>query len=162
MDLVLPRLLEANGGFQRDEPEPCMAPAAPGRRLVILTCMDSRIDIFRALGLARGDAHVVRNAGGRASDDAIRSLIISTHVLGTREVGVIHHTDCGLAGRTDADLAAETGVEGVAYLAFSDLTQSVRDDVAAIRASSSLPAGIVAWGAVYDVVTGALRVVEQP
>ncbi len=137
--------------------------AAPARGLVVLTCMDARLEPMRFCGLAPGDAHVVRNAGGRASDDAIRSLIVSSRLLGTREFVVIHHTECGMATFTDDELRArlheETGADAsdLEFLPFSDLDQSVRDDVDRIRADRFLPADAVVAGFVYDVGTGELR-----
>lgn len=139
-------------------------PMPPARRVAVVACMDARLDPARILGLEEGDAHVVRNAGGRAAD-ALRSLVISQQLLGTREVVVIHHTDCGMLTFTDDqlrqkvrdDLGAETDI---AFLAFSDLEQSVRDDVAAIRGSALLLKGIPVSGFVYDVKTGALQPVR--
>ncbi len=135
---------------------------APARRFAVLACMDARLDPARALGLDEGDAHVIRNAGGRASDDALRSLVISQQLLGTREVIVLHHTDCGMATFTNDDLRGrlrETfGVDtsGTDFLPFSDLEQSVRDDVATIRSSPLIPADVSVTGYVYDVRTGRL------
>ncbi len=141
-------------------------PMPPGRRLVVLTCMDARLDPAKALGLEEGDAHVVRNAGGRASDDAIRSLVISTQLLGTREILVIHHTDCGMLTfsneqlreqlRRDLDADAST----VDFLPFTDLDESVRQDVATIHSSPLLPTDLAVRGFVYDVHTGQLREVS--
>jgi carbonic anhydrase len=136
-------------------------PMPPARRVAVVACMDARLDPARVLGLEEGDAHVVRNAGGRAAD-AVRSLVISQQLLGTREVVVIHHTDCGMLTFTDAqlkqklrdDLGAETDI---AFLSFADLEQSVRDDVAAIRESRLLLRGVPVTGFVYDVKTGRLR-----
>jgi len=162
MDLELPKLLAANEEYRRDAFYRSPRTPNPGRRLVILTCMDARLDLFRALGLEVGDAHILRNAGGRASDDAIRSLVVSTRLLATREVGVIHHTNCGLEGVSDDDVAQKTGVTGIPFLAFDDIDQSVRDDVAALCSCLSLPEGIAVWGAVYDVGTGTVRVVAAP
>jgi carbonic anhydrase len=138
----------------------------PAQHLAVLTCMDARIHPEQALGLEIGDAHMIRNAGGRASDDAIRSLCISTTLLGTEEFAVIHHTDCGMLTFTNEDLCAklsdERGVDasGVDFLPFPDLEQSVRDDVATINASSLLPDGIEVTGWVYDVKTGAISPVS--
>ena len=135
-------------------------PMPPARHVAILTCMDARIHPEPALGLAVGDAHMIRNAGGRASDDAIRSLVISTTLLGTQEFAVMHHTDCGMLTFTNDDLrkklSDERGVDasGVDFLPFPDLEQSVRDDVATIKASPLLPDGIEVTGWVYDVKTG--------
>jgi carbonic anhydrase len=136
-------------------------PMPPARRVAVVACMDARLDPARALGLEEGDAHVIRNAGGRAAD-ALRSLVISQQLLGTREVVVVHHTDCGMLTFTDEKLRQkvrdELGAEtDLAFLAFSDLEQSVRDDVAAIRGSGLLLKGIPVTGFVYDVKTGALQ-----
>ncbi len=134
-------------------------PMPPARRLVILTCMDARIDPAQAFGVTEGDAHVIRNAGGRASEDALRSLVISTQLLGTREVLVIHHTDCGMLTFTNEQLQARLGADaaGIDFLPFSDLEQSVRDDLATIRASPLLPDDLAVRGFIYDVRSGHLR-----
>jgi carbonic anhydrase len=138
----------------------------PAQHLAVLTCMDARIHPEKALGLDIGDAHMIRNAGGRASDDAIRSLVISTELLGTNEFAVIHHTDCGMLTFTNDDLrnklSSERGVDasGVDFLPFPDLEQSVRDDVATIKASRLLLDGIDVTGWVYDVKTGTISPVN--
>ncbi len=134
-------------------------PMPPARRLVILTCMDARIDPAQAFGVTEGDAHVVRNAGGRASEDALRSLVISTQLLSTCEVLVIHHTDCGMLTFTNEQLQARLGADaaGIDFLPFSDLEQSVRDDMATIRASLLLPDDLAVRGVIYDVRSGHLR-----
>lgn len=143
-------------------------PAPPARRAAILTCMDARIHPEPLLGLEIGDAHVIRNAGGRASEDAIRSLILSSCVLGTREHLVIHHTDCGLLGLSNeelcARLAGDTGVDAshLDFLPFTDLVQSVRDDVARIREDPFIPADTVVTGYVYDIDTAVLTPVTDP
>lgn len=140
----------------------------PARSLVVLTCMDARLDPARFCGLALGDAHVIRNAGGRASDDAVRSLIISSRLLGTNEFVVIHHTECGMLTFTDDDLRTklrdETGADAshLEFLPFSDLEQSVRDDVERIRSDPFLPPEAVVSGQVYDVRSGQLREVVAP
>ena len=162
MELQLPAVLAANRIYQDTDFHRAPRTPEPARHLVILTCMDARLDLFRALGLEAGHAHILRNAGGRVTADAIRSLVVSAHLLGTREVGVIHHTNCGLEGCTDEDVAAKTGVKEMEFLAFADVEESVRQDVDVIRRCDHLPAGFVAWGAVYDVDTGALRVVAEP
>ena len=137
-------------------------PPPPARKVAILTCMDARLHPERFLGLEIGDAHVIRNAGGRASDDALRSLVISSQLLGTREYLVIHHSDCGMLSFSNDDLrnklAAETGADAsdVDFLPFSDLENSVRDDVRRIRESPFIPPDIVVTGYVYDVDTGGL------
>jgi carbonic anhydrase len=162
VDLQLDALLAANAHYRRSAFAAAPRTPQPSRRLVILTCMDARLDLFRSLGLEVGDAHILRNAGGRATADAIRSLVVSAHLLGTREIGVIHHTNCGLEGITDEEVARRTGVAGVAFHAFDEIDQSVRDDVAEIRACGHLPDGFAVWGAVYDVDTGEVRIVEPP
>jgi carbonic anhydrase len=138
----------------------------PAQHVAVLTCMDARIHPEDALGLEIGDAHMIRNAGGRASDDAIRSLVISSTLLGTEEFAVMHHTDCGMLTFTNDDLrkklADERGVDAsnVDFLPFPDLEQSVRDDVATINASPLLPDGIEVTGWVYDVKTGKISPVS--
>jgi carbonic anhydrase len=138
-------------------------PRSPRLQLAILTCMDSRIDPDRILGLQEGDAHVIRNAGGRASEDAIRSLVISYRLLGTQEFVVIHHTDCGMQKITNdvmreellRDLGAD--VSHVDFLPIADPDETVRGDVAAIRNSPMVRDDINVSGFVYDVYTGRLR-----
>lgn len=136
-------------------------PMPPSRRVAVVACMDARLDPARMLGLEEGDAHVIRNAGGRAAD-AIRSLIISQQLLGTREIVVIHHTDCGMLTFTDAQLHQkmhdELGADPeIAFLSFADVEQSVREDVATIRESPYLLAGVPVRGFIYDVQTGQLH-----
>ena len=137
-------------------------PMPPAREVAVLTCMDARLHPERFLGVEIGDAHVIRNAGGRASDDALRSLIISSQLLGTREYLVIHHSDCGMLTFSNDDLynklAADTGADAseIDFLPFTDLEDSVRDDVHRIRESPFIPAGISVTGYVYDVDTGRL------
>ena len=141
-------------------------PMPPGRKFAVLACMDARLDPARALGLEEGDAHVIRNAGGRASPDALRSLIISYKLLATREFVVVHHTDCGMLTFTNEQiremLAKDTGADasGIDFLPFSDLEASVRDDVAIIRSSPLIPNDIPVTGFVYDVGTGRLHAVS--
>src|SRR5947209_8664869 len=132
-------------------------PMPPARRVAVLTCMDARLHPEKFLGLDIGDAHVIRNAGGRASDDAIRSLIISSTLLGTNEYLVIHHTDCGMLTFSNADLhqklQQERGADAshIDFLPFADLQQSVRDDVTQIKESPLLPDDVTVSGFVYDV-----------
>jgi len=134
-------------------------PLPPARRVAIVTCMDARLDPAKALGLEEGDAHVIRNAGGRAHE-ALRSLVISQRLLGTREVVVIHHTDCGMLTFTDDELRgkvrAELGADAshIAFLPFRSLDESVRQDVAYLRASPLIPEDVPIRGFVYDVRTG--------
>jgi carbonic anhydrase len=136
-------------------------PMPPARKVAVVTCMDARLDPAQFLGLEEGDAHVIRNAGGRAAD-AIRSLVISQQLLGTREVIVIHHTDCGMLSFTDAQLHQKLHDElhvhaEIPFLPFTDLEQSVRDDVAAIRESPLLLSDVPVRGFIYDVRDGRLR-----
>jgi carbonic anhydrase len=148
-------------GFDRGD-----AQLPPNRPVAIVTCIDARLHPEAFLGLEIGDAHVIRNAGGRASDDALRSLIISSQLLGTRELMVIHHTDCGMLTFTNEDawakLEAATGrsAADIDFLPFSDVEQSVRDDVATIRANPFVPADATITGWVYDVTTGRIVQVE--
>lgn len=138
-------------------------PTPPARRFAVVTCMDARIDPARALGLEEGDAHVIRNAGGIATDDALRSLVISHWLLGTQEAFVIAHTDCGMLTFSNEDvrrkLADEAGADasGVDFLPFPDLEESVRGSLRAIRESPLLPDSFTAAGFVYDVRDGRLR-----
>ena len=137
-------------------------PLPPGRKLAVLACMDARLDPARILGLEEGDAHVIRNAGGVVSDDAIRSLAISQNLLGTEEIVLIHHTDCGMLTFTDDEFAAkleeETGSrpEWTAH-AFRDLDEDVRDSIERIRANPFVPRTDKVRGFVYEVETGRLR-----
>lgn len=141
-------------------------PAAPSRRLAVLTCMDARLDPHRFLGLELGDAHVIRNAGGRASEDALRSLVVSSWSLGTDEVVVIHHTDCGMQTLEETDLRSRltegtgTDASGLSFLGFSDLEESVREDVRAIRGSPFLGKRVSIAGFVYEVDSGRLRAID--
>ena len=141
-------------------------PMPPGRQFAVVTCMDARIDPHRVLGLAEGDAHVIRNAGGVANDDAIRSLVVSQRKLGTREVLVILHTDCGMRTFVEEafveELEAETGARPPwGTTAFhDDIESDVRRAVARVRASRFLPHVDAVRGFVYEVETGRLREVD--
>jgi carbonic anhydrase len=140
-------------------------PMPPGRRFAVVTCMDARVEPGRQLGLEEGDAHVIRNAGGLVSDDALRSLVISHWLLGTQEAIVIGHTDCGMLTFSNESLreklADETGEDAGAidFLPFSDLDDSVRASVRRVRESPLLPDDFGALGYVYDVRSGRLRAV---
>jgi len=137
-------------------------PLPPGRKVAVLACMDARLDPARILGLEEGDAHVIRNAGGRAAD-ALRSLIISEQLLGTNTIVILHHTDCGMLTFSDEvihdkikhDLHADA--DHIAFLPFKDLDQSVRDDITFLRSSSLIPESIEIRGFIYDVKTGKLH-----
>jgi len=134
----------------------------PRRRLAVVTCMDSRLDVFAALGLRDGEAHVLRNAGGVITDDVIRSLAVSQRRLGTREVMLIHHTDCGLESLTDdgfrAELQEATGVApAFAIESFTNVDADVRQSLLRVRRSAFLPERELVRGFVYDVDTHRLR-----
>jgi carbonic anhydrase len=137
-------------------------PMPPARQVAVLTCMDARLHPSRFLGLEEGDAHIIRNAGGRASDDAIRSLVISEQLLGTNTIVVIHHTDCGMLTFSNEDLRTKlkqelnADAENIDFLPFKDLEQSVRDDVATLKASPLIPKNITISGFIYDVKSGRL------
>src|SRR5262245_6510228 len=163
---VLNELLEANNQFAEGF-EKGHLPMPPARQVAILACMDARLHPETFLGLDIGDAHVIRNAGGRASDDAIRSLIISSKLLGTREFVVIHHTDCGMLTFTSQELqqrlTEETGAEArIEFLTFADLEESVVEDVLRIKESPFVADDIPVSGFVYDVRTGRLEEVVGP
>lgn len=142
-------------------------PMPPGRRLAIVTCMDARLDPAKFLGLEEGDAHVIRNAGGLATEDAIRSLVISHWLLGTQEFAVLAHTDCGMLTFTNDDLRAKLSAEAgadasdVDFKPFSELEESVRGSLRAIRESPFLPEGIELSGWVYDVKSGRIAEVSE-
>jgi len=138
----------------------------PVRKLVILTCMDSRMDLEQLLGLQVGDAHMIRNAGGLATDDAVRSLLLSTHLLGTRSIAIIQHTECGLLSITDEQmrfrLSSEMGKDAshLQFHAFTNLDSNVSDQVKRVREHPFLPRNIQVRGFVYDVKKGSLREVQ--
>ncbi|MEW5788562.1 MAG: carbonic anhydrase [Pseudomonadota bacterium] len=181
MSKILDEVLTANHAYAADFGDKGKLPMPPGRHFAILTCMDARLDPAKYAGLAEGDAHVIRNAGGRASDDAIRSLVISYKLLGTREWFVIHHTDCGMETFTDEVMrkllrgslkTASVDASGwhdpgggggsregehISWLTIANLEQSVVDDVERIRNHPLVPRDIPIYGYVYDVRTGMLN-----
>jgi carbonic anhydrase len=185
MSQILKEVLDANQIYVKGFGSKGDLPMPPGRRFAILTCMDARLDPAKYAGLAEGDAHVIRNAGGRASDDAIRSLVISYKLLGTREWFVIHHTDCGMETFTDEimrnllassletatidesgwqDTGAGPGSpEGgyIDWLTISDNAKSVVDDVHRIREHPLVPPEIPIYGYIYDVKSGRLQEVPE-
>jgi carbonic anhydrase len=137
-------------------------PMPPGRKVAVLACMDARVSPFSILGLQEGDAHVVRNAGGVVTEDAIRSLAISQRLLGTEEIILIHHTDCGMLTFSDDEfkrsIQDDVGIKpGWAAEAFSDLDEDVRQSIARIKSSPFLPHRENIRGFVYDVTSGKLR-----
>jgi carbonic anhydrase len=145
---------------------PGALPAPPSRQVAVVTCMDARIDVYRLLGLREGEAHVIRNAGGVITADVLRSLAISQRRLGTREIVLIHHTQCGLIEFPDdefkADIQAETGIEPPwESQTITDLDTDLRRAVADVRADPVLSHGDEVRGFVYDVATGELREVES-
>jgi carbonic anhydrase len=142
-------------------------PLPPARHIAVLACMDARLDVHKILGLEEGDAHVIRNAGGAVTDDAIRSLAISQRLLGTNEIVLIHHTDCGMLTFHDDDLKKkiekETGIRpAFALEAFDDLDEDVKQSIARIKASPFIPNKTSVRGFVYDVRTGKLEEVGVP
>lgn len=140
-------------------------PLPPAKHVAVVACMDARLDVHELLGLAEGDAHVIRNAGGAVTDDAIRSLVISQRLLGTHEIVLMHHTDCGMLTFTDEavknQIRADTGIRPpFALEAFEDLDQDVRQSIARIKSSPFVPRKEGVRGFVYDVKTGRLREVK--
>jgi carbonic anhydrase len=161
---VIDELLAANRDFASSLPARHLD-VHPSRRLAIVTCMDSRLDVFAALGLGDGEAHVLRNAGGVITDDVIRSLAVSQRRLGTREVMLIHHSDCGMQKISDdgfrAELQETTGIApAFAIESFVDVDVDVRQSVLRVRRSPFLPHRDLVRGFVYDVDTHALREVQ--
>jgi carbonic anhydrase len=163
---VIDELIEQNAAVAEGLPERHLD-VRPRRRLAIVTCMDSRLDVFAALGLGNGEAHVLRNAGGVITDDVIRSLAISQRLLGTREVMLIHHSDCGMQKLSDDgfrdELLADTGVApSFAIESFKDLDADVRQSILRVQRSAFLPHRDAVRGFVYDVDTHRLREVVAP
>ena len=177
---VLNAVLAANALYAKDFGDKTNLALPPARQFAILTCMDARLDPAKYAGLAEGDAHVIRNAGGRASDDAIRSLVISYKLLGTKEWFVIHHTDCGMEFFTDEVIrgllansleTAALGAEGfydvgkgpgsaeanyIDWLTIKEQAQSITEDVIRIKSHPLVPANIPVYGYIYDVKSGSL------
>lgn len=183
MSEVLNEVLNANREYSQRFGEKGKLALPPARRFAVLTCMDARLDPAKFAGLSEGDAHVIRNAGGRASDDAIRSLVISYKLLGTREFFVIHHTDCGMqfftnevirgllassletaelttSGFRDEGPGSRAG-EYIEWLTVAEPQQAVLDDVTRIRDHPLVPATIPIYGYIYDVRGGRLIEVEE-
>jgi carbonic anhydrase len=164
---VIDEVLEANQQFTRQFALGHL-PMPPARRLAVVACMDARLTVEPALGLKTGDAHVIRNAGGIVTEDVVRSLIISHHLLGTQEFVLLNHTDCGMLTFSDGDLHArlrrETGAAAVTparFYSFSDLETNVREQLHALRSHPWLPRGVPVRGFIYDVRTGGLTEVSD-
>ncbi|ALE84734.1 beta-class carbonic anhydrase [Pseudonocardia sp. HH130629-09] len=160
---VTDELLENNARYAESFSGPL--PLPPARKIAVVACMDARLDVYRILGLADGDAHVIRNAGGVVTDDEIRSLTISQRLLGTEEIILIHHTDCGMLTFTDdafkASIRDETGIKPQwAAEAFDDLDEDVRQSLARIRTNPFIPHTDAVRGFVFDVATGRLNEVK--
>lgn len=139
--------------------------APPARRVAVVACMDARLNVYGALGLSEGDCHVIRNAGGAVTDDVIRSLVISQRLLGTEEIVLIHHTECGMQSFRDdefrASIEQDTGIRPPwAAEAFTDLDRDVRQSIARVKASPFIPHKDSVRGFVYEVATGRLREVS--
>ena len=148
------RLLDANDGYASARAN--VADPRPSRRLAVITCMDARIDVFAVLGLHLGEAHVLRNAGGRVTDDVLRSLALSSHVLGVDTVVVMQHTKCGLAGVTDAELRTFTGAD-LGFFPIDDHAAALREDIELLASTPFLtPLNIIA-GFIYDVESGEIN-----
>src|SRR5206468_10600175 len=161
---VTDELLRKNASYARSFDKGSL-PLPPAKHLAVLACMDARLDVHKILGLIEGDAHVIRNAGGVATDDAIRSLVISQRLLGTNEIILIHHTDCGMLTFKDDDvkrqIQADTGIRpAFALEAFPDVDDDVRQSIARIKASPFIPRKDEVRGFVYEVETGRLREVS--
>lgn len=185
MSQILTEVLNANAMYAASFGNKANLAMPPARRFAILTCMDARLDPAKFAGLKEGDAHVIRNAGGRASDDAIRSLVISYKLLGTREWFVIHHTDCGMETFTDEVMRkllasslrpavldasgwrdpgggpGSTEGDYINWLTITDLRKSVVADVRRIRNHPLVPPDIVVYGFIYDVESGKLLEVSE-
>jgi carbonic anhydrase len=158
---VTDELLQHNAEFARSFSGGDL-PMPPGKGLAVVACMDARLNVYALLGLEEGQAHIIRNAGGVVTDDVIRSLAISQHLLGTSEIVLVHHTDCGMLTFTDdevkADIESKTGLRPhFALEAFSDLESDIRQSIARIRHSPFVPHKDKVRGFVYDVRSGALQ-----
>jgi carbonic anhydrase len=159
------QLLANNESYVQSFGDKADLPLPPGRKTAVVACMDARLNVYGALGLKEGDAHVIRNAGGVVTDDAIRSLAISQRLLGTEEIILIHHTDCGMLTFHDDDFKAsieqDTGIRPPwAAEAFGDLDGDVKQSIARIKASPFIPNKTSVRGFVYEVETGKLREVS--
>ena len=164
---MIDEVLAANEIYARTHELRRLTPR-PERKLAVLTCMDTRLSI-RTMGLKTGDAHIIRNAGGIVTDDALRSLVVSHYLLGTEEFMVINHTDCGLMHSTEEDLRTRiqnrTGTAAVApafFYAFKNVDENVRHQLQKLRTHPWIPEKVAIRGFVYDVTTGLLREIKDP
>jgi carbonic anhydrase len=162
---VIDEVLAANEIYARTHELRRLTPR-PARKLAILTCMDTRLSI-RTLGLHTGDAHIIRNAGGIVTDDSLRSLLVSHHLLGTEEFMIINHTDCGLMQATEEELrtriqnrAGTAAIAPAFFYAFQNIDENVRNQLQKLRTHPWIPKEVVARGFVYDVASGRLREVS--
>jgi len=180
---TLQEVLDANRAYAEEFGDKAKLVGAPRRRMAILTCMDARMDPAKFSGVAEGDAHVIRNAGGRASDDAIRSLVVSCKLMGTTDWFVIHHSGCGMQAYTDEDIRHLLGLgdddahhhgtkwwnvrksahtpADIQWLTFKDLIDSIIDDVTRIRSHPLVPPTVTIYGFVYHIHHGTLEPVPQ-
>jgi len=180
---TLQEVLDANRAYVENFGDKAKLVGAPRRRMAILTCMDARIDPAKLSGLREGDAHVIRNAGGRASDDAIRSLVVSCKLMGTTDWFVIHHSGCGMQSYSDEDIRDLLGLgdddakhkgtkwwhvrksartpADIAWLTFKDLAQSIVEDVERIRKHPLVPASVTIYGFIYHIHHGTLEPVPE-
>ncbi|MGB2625872.1 MAG: carbonic anhydrase [Candidatus Acidiferrum sp.] len=163
---VIDEVIAANEIYSRDHELRRLTPR-PARKLAVLTCMDTRLSI-KTLGLKTGDAHIIRNAGGVVTEDSLRSLVISHHLLGTEEIMVINHTDCGLMQASEQDLRTRiqnsTGTAAVSpafFYAFQDIEENVRHQLQKLRTHPWIPQQVSVRGFVYDVSSGMLREIKQ-
>jgi len=163
---VIDEVLAANELYSRTHELRALTPR-PARKLAVLTCMDTRLSI-RTLGLKTGDAHIIRNAGGIVTDDSLRSLVVSHHLLGTEEIMVINHTDCGLMHTSEQDLRTRiqnrTGTAAVSpsfFYAFQNIEENVRHQLQKLQSHPWIPKTVVIRGFVYDVTTGKLREIKH-
>jgi carbonic anhydrase len=180
---TLREVLEANSSYVESFGDKAKLTGAPRRRMAILTCMDARMDPAKFCGLAEGDAHVIRNAGGRASDDAIRSLVVSCKLMGTTDWFVIHHSGCGMQAYTDEQIRHMLGLDSedvqneaaawkhvwrsartpanMEWMTFTDLAQSIVEDVQRIRTHPLVPASVAIYGYIYHIHHGTLEPVAE-
>ena len=155
---TIARLLDANNDYASARAN--LADARPSLHLAVLTCMDARIDVFAALGLRLGEAHVIRNAGGRVTDDVLRSVAVSSHILGVTKLVVMQHTKCGMAGVTDEELRRKTGAD-LGFYSIDDHAAALREDIELLTTKPYLSLLDTIAGFIYDVETGKVEDVTR-